>query len=293
MHGGGGAPPQVNDQQWQNQIRLYEPAEGIYVAPRAPTDTWNLWHEGHIDPLFQRLIEDHVALRGVNPDKIYLMGYSAGGDGVWQLGPRMADRFAAAAMMAGHPNEAQLLGLRNLPFAIFMGGADAAYNRNKIAVAKSAEMAVLEKSDPGGYVHLSRIYEGLPHWMNRKDAEGVPWMAKFTRNPWPKKIVWLQDDITHDRFYWLKIPDKAAAKAGQKIVATVDGQTIRLEGDVPAKMELRLSDQLLDLDQEVKVIVNGKDATAAKVVRNAAAIRQSLDERLDLPAAASAVLVLP
>jgi hypothetical protein len=58
-------------------------------------------------------------------------------------------------------------------------------------------------------------------------------------------------------------------------------------------MELRLSDQLLDLDQEVKVIVNGKDATAAKVVRNAAAIRQSLDERLDLPAAASAVLVLP
>jgi hypothetical protein len=205
----------------------------------------------------------------------------------------MADRFAAAAMMAGHPNETQLLGLRNLPFAIFMGGADAAYDRNKIAAAKSAEMAELQKADPGGYVHLSRIYEGLPHWMNRKDAEGVPWMAKFTRNPWPKKIVWLQDDITHDRFYWLKIPDKAAAKAGQKIVATVEGQTITLTGDVPAKMELRLSDRLLDLDQEVKVIVNGKDVAAAKVARNAAAIRQSLDERLDLPAAASAVLVLP
>ena len=293
MHGGGGAPPQVNDQQWQNQIRLYEPAEGIYVAPRAPTDTWNLWHEGHIDPMFQRLIEDHVALRGVNPDKIYLMGYSAGGDGVWQLGPRMADRFAAAAMMAGHPNEAQLLGLRNLPFAIFMGGADAAYDRNKIAAAKTAEMAELEKNDPGGYVHMSRIYEGLPHWMNRKDAEGVPWMAKFTRQPWPKKIVWLQDDITHDRFYWLKIPDKAAAKAGQKIVATVDGQTVRLEGDVPAKLELRLSDNLLDLDQEVKVSVNGKEVVAAKAVRSAAAILRSLDERLDLPAAASAVMVVP
>jgi dienelactone hydrolase len=293
MHGGGGAPPQVNDQQWQNQIRLYEPAEGIYIAPRAPTDTWNLWHEGHIDPMFQRLIEDHVALRGVNPDKVYLMGYSAGGDGVWQLGPRMADRFAAAAMMAGHPNEAQLLGLRNLPFAIFMGGADAAYDRNKIAAAKSAEMAELEKNDPGGYVHMSRIYEGLPHWMNRKDAEGVPWMAKFTRQPWPKKIVWLQDDVTHDRFYWLKIPDKAAAKAGQKIVATVDGQTIRLQGDVPAKLELRLSDELLDLDQDVKVTVNGTEVASAKVARTAAAIRRSLEERLDRPAAASAVMVLP
>ncbi|MCW1884139.1 hypothetical protein OKA04_05315 [Luteolibacter flavescens] len=293
MHGGGSAPPRVNDQQWQNQIRLYEPAEGIYIAPRAPTDTWNLWHESHIDPMFQRLIEDHVALRGVNPNKIYLMGYSAGGDGVWQLAPRMADRYAAAAMMAGHPNEASLLGLRNLPFAIFMGGNDAAYDRNKIAAAKTAELDQLAKDDPGAYVHMSRIYEGLPHWMNRKDAEGVPWMAGFTRNPWPKKIVWLQDDITHDRFYWLKITDKAAAKAGEKIVATVEGQTIRLEGDVPAKTELRLSDELVDLDQPVKVIVNGKQVHDGKVARTATAIRTTLQERLDAPAAASAVLVLP
>ncbi len=293
MHGGGGAPPRVNDQQWQNQIRLYQPAEGIYLAPRAPTDTWNLWHEGHIDPMFQRLIEGFVALRGVNPDKIYLMGYSAGGDGVWQLAPRMADRFAAASMMAGHPNEAKLTGLRNLPFGIFMGGADAAYDRNKIAVAKSAEIAELAKADPGGYVHMSRVYEGLPHWMGLKDAESVPWMAKFTRQPWPKKIVWLQDDITHDRFYWLKIPDKAAAQAGQQIVATVDGQTITLSGDVPAGMELRLSDELLDLDQEVKVLVNGKEVATGKVARTAEAVLRSLGERFDLPAAASAVLVLP
>lgn len=293
MHGGGGAPAAVNDGQWQNQIRLYEPAEGIYIAPRAPTDTWNLWHEGHIDPMFQRLIEDHVILRGVNPNKIYLMGYSAGGDGVWQLAPRMADRFAAAAMMAGHPNEASLLGLRNLPFAIFMGGNDAAYDRNKIAAAKTTELDALEKSDPGAYVHMSRIYEGLGHWMNRKDAEALPWMAKFQRNPWPKKIVWLQDDVTHDRFYWLKIPDKAAAKAGQKIIASIDGQMIQLEGDVPAGIELLLSDQLLDLDQKIKVIVNGRKLPPTKAPRTADAILQSLKHRADHPAAATARLVLP
>lgn len=293
MHGGGGAPPRVNDQQWQNQIRLYQPAEGIYLAPRAPTDTWNLWHEGHIDPMFQRLIEAHVALRGVNPDKVYLMGYSAGGDGVWQLAPRMADRFAAAAMMAGHPNEAQLDGVRNLPFAIFMGGNDAAYDRNKIAAERGAKLAEMAKADPGGYVHLTRIYEGLGHWMNLKDAEAVPWMAKFTRQTWPKKLVWLQDDVTHERFYWLTLPDKAAAKAGQKIVATVEGQTIQLTGEVPAKTALRLSDALIDLDQPVTVIVNGTQVHSAKVARTAAAIQTSLAERLDAPAAATAVLVLP
>ena len=198
MHGGGGAPANVNDQQWRNQIKLYEPAEGIYVAPRGPSDNWNLWHEAHIDPLFQRLIEDYVVLRGVNPDRVYLMGYSAGGDGVWQLAPRMADRFAAACMMAGHPNEASLLGLRNLPFGIFMGAQDGAYNRNKIAAERAAELARLAQEDTeGGYVHLARLYEGLGHWMERKDAEGVPWMAKFSRQPWPRKVVWQQDDVVH------------------------------------------------------------------------------------------------
>ncbi|MDB5300296.1 MAG: hypothetical protein JWO87_1959, partial [Phycisphaerales bacterium] len=58
MHGGGNAPAEVNDQQWENQVRLYTPKEGLYIAPRAPTNTWNLWHEGHMDDLFDRLLED-------------------------------------------------------------------------------------------------------------------------------------------------------------------------------------------------------------------------------------------
>src|SRR5262249_58632623 len=87
---------------------LYKLSEGIYVAPRAPTNTWNLWHEGHIDRLFGRLIEDYIALGAIDPDRVYVMGYSAGGDGVYQIGPRLADRWAGAAMMAGHPNPAAL-----------------------------------------------------------------------------------------------------------------------------------------------------------------------------------------
>jgi hypothetical protein len=59
LHGGGGAPPAVNESQWRNQVRLgqgYHPSEGIYLAPRAPTDAWNLCHQGHIDTLFSGLV---------------------------------------------------------------------------------------------------------------------------------------------------------------------------------------------------------------------------------------------
>lgn len=290
LHGGGAVPQAVNNQQWLHQIKLYEPREGIVVAPRAPTDTWDLWHEEHIDPMLARLIENYVAVRGVNSDKVYLMGYSAGGDGVWQLAPRMADRFAAAAMMAGHPNGASPDGLRNLPFAIFMGENDGAYKRNEIAVEKAAELDRLEEADPGGYIHMSRIYEGLGHWMDGKDAEALPWMERYTRNPWPKKVIWRQDDVIHERFYWLKIPDKSQAKKGDKIIATVDGQTIRLEGDVPAGIELRLSDELLDLDKEIQVTVNGRGRDPVKATRTAAMILESLEERHDVSAVAVAMI---
>jgi pimeloyl-ACP methyl ester carboxylesterase len=282
MHGGGEAPAHVNEQQWKNQIRLYQPKEGIYVAPRAPTDKWNMWHQEHIDPMFARLIESMVAVRGVNPNKIYLMGYSAGGDGVWQLAPRMADRFGAASMMAGHPNEASLLGLRNLPFAIFMGENDHAVNRAKVAAEKTAALAELQRADTGGYVHISKIYPGFGHWMNLKDAESVPWMAKFERNPWPKKIVWYQDDVTHDRFYWLRLPDGAAAK-DKKIIAEVKGQVITMEGDVPKGTKVLLSDELLDLNKPVKLIVNGgpEQLVLPKPQRSLKVIRECLAERLD------------
>lgn len=292
MHGGGGAPHEVNESQWKNQIKLYQPKEGIYLAPRAPTNTWNLWHQGHIDPLFSRLIENMVALRNVDPDKIYLMGYSAGGDGVWQLAPRMADRFAAAAMMAGHPNESSLLGLRNLPFGIFMGSEDAAHNRNKVAIEKTIEIKELQKSDPEGYVHMSRIYEGLPHWMNLKDAEALPWMEKFTRNPWPKKIVWFQDDVTHDRFYWLQLPEGSAEK-GQKITATIEDQTITLQGDVPSRTKILLSDQLLDLDKPVTIKINDQPPFEDRTSRNLKTIRSALSKRLDPASCPTAEITIP
>jgi len=289
LHGGGNAPAELNDEQWQNQIGLYEPKEGIVIAPRAPTNTWNLWHEAHIDPMFDSLIAGMVATRNVNPNKVYVLGYSAGGDGVYQIGPRMADRWAAAAMMAGHPNEAKPLSLRNLPFFIFAGGADDGFDRNKVAATWGKQLDALRAKDPLGYPHKTTIYPGLPHWMDGKDAEAIPLMAKAVRNPWPKKIVWLQDDITHDRFYWLARPTGTSAK-DQLVQATVNGQTIDISAEGHGKLILRLSDRLLDLDKPVTVTCRGKKLFSGPVQRSAEALKKSLDERPDPESAASTLL---
>ncbi len=281
MHGGGGAPARVNDQQHDNQKGLYKPEEGVYLAPRAPTNTWDLWHQAHVDPFFERLIEDMVVFEGVDPDRVYLLGYSAGGDGVYQLAPRMADRLAAASMMAGHPNEAQPLGLRNIGFALHVGADDAGYNRNKVAREYGAKLDQLQKADPGGYVHHVEIHPGRAHWMNREDAAALPWMARFRRDPAPKKVAWLQDDVTHDHFYWLAV-EPGHARPGTIVVASIVGQEVQVEkAEGLDRLTIRLDDRLLDLDRPVKVVAKGKTLFEGPLPRTLATLKKTFDETGD------------
>ena len=279
MHGGGGAPARVNDQQWENQKRLYEPAEGIYLVPRAPTDTWNLWHQDHIDALYARLIESLVIVGEVDPNRVYIMGYSAGGDGVYQLAPRMADRLAGAAMMAGHPNDAKPDGLRNIAFALHMGAKDSAFSRSAVAVQWKDALAALAAADSGGYAHQAVIHADKGHWMDRQDAVALPWMSAFTRNPRPSRVVWLQDDVTHRRAYWLEVETPVP---GTRVVATRKGNDITIESDGEVReLTVYLDDSMCDLDAPVAVTWNGIAVHSGPVPRSAASVLRSLAGRAD------------
>jgi hypothetical protein len=281
FHGGGGTTAAVNDAQWKNQITLYTPDQGIYVAPRAPTDAWNLWHQAHIDAFLARLIQGAIIHMDVNPDRVYIMGYSAGGDGVYQLAPRISDRLAAAAMMAGHPNETSPKGLRNLPFTIHVGRNDSGYRRNEVARSWKEQLADLQDGDPGGYVHEVHLHRGMGHWMNGKDAVALEWMAQFSRNPFPDKVVWKQDDVTHSQFYWLEVPEEER-KARSEIVAERKGQAITLSGiSGLGKVTVLLNDHMLDLDRPVTIRWQDKVLFSGMAQRTLATLSRTLENRSD------------
>ena len=279
MHGGGGAPARVNDSQWRNQKKLYKFKQGIYVAPRAPTNTWNLWQQAHIDQFFDRLITDMIVSEDVNPDRVYILGYSAGGDGVYQLGPRLADRLAAAAMMAGHPGDAAAESLRNLPFTIHVGENDRPYKRNEHAAKWKKKLADLHKQDPDGYINEVEIHKGKGHWMNKEDAVAIPWMAKFTRNRFPDKVVWKQDNIKQKRFYWLAVDE--IPKTKPLIVASRKGQKISIEKSEVDAVSVLVNDDMLDMDKEITLEWASKSVPSVKVNRTIGELATTLLERGD------------
>ena len=280
LHGGGGVPPEDNDQQWENQQRLYKPEEGVYLCPRAITDSWDLHFRPQSDAFYGEIIRMAVAHLDVNPDKVYLMGYSAGGDGVWRLAPRMADTWAAASMMAGHPGDVSLVNLRNLPFMIWCGALDEAYERNLRCAERISEMDSLHENDPEGYVHEGHIVEGKAHWMDLEDAAAVPWMAKYSRNTRPQRIVWRQGDVMKKDFYWTGIDENEAEK-GKEVIVNRSGNTLTIESCDYSRLVFHLDDKVADLDKPVTVIFGGNVLFEGMVTRSPAVMRKSLRERED------------
>lgn len=220
LHGGGQASPEVNDSQWEAMKVYYKGSvtNGIYVATRGITDNWNLHSESESYPLYEKLIESAILFDHVNPNRVYLMGFSAGGDGVYQVVPRMPERFAAGNMSAGHNNGIHFDNLYNTPFLLQVGERDSAYDRNHVAAENNITMDNLHLKYNGGFIHDVFIHYNGSHnswydndnfrkpqpviafptdWLKNGNREkksvntnAIDWLNNYTRNPAPEKLVW-------------------------------------------------------------------------------------------------------
>ena len=275
LHGGGGTTESENNRLWNQHKTLYELEDGILFTPRSPSNTWNMWFQSHVDTFFNRIIQNMIAFHNVDPNKIYIMGRSAGGDGIYQVAPRMADRFAAAAMSAGHPNDSSPLGLRNTAFTIHMGENDSLYNRNDMAVKWGNDLKKLNEEDPEGYRYYIKIYKNKGHWMDNLEASALDWMSDFIRNPYPSKVVWKQGNVLHKRFYWLRNEDPSF---GDLIECNIDDQIITVLSSSSSKITIQLNDDLVDMDREITVNYLGRQLFKGFVYRDIDIIKRSIRE---------------
>ncbi len=57
LHGGGATDASENNGQWENQKQLYTPSEGVYLCPRAITNTWDLHFRPESDAFYEQIIQ--------------------------------------------------------------------------------------------------------------------------------------------------------------------------------------------------------------------------------------------
>ena len=137
MHGGGGAPQELNDSQWRHMQIYYKDQPQVtgykYLALRAPNNTWNGFYDDYVYPLIENLIQQCVVFGDVDPNKVFIMGYSHGGYGAFAIGPKIPYRFAAIHASAAAPTDGQTSAktLRNTRFTFMVGEKDTAYGRRE------------------------------------------------------------------------------------------------------------------------------------------------------------------
>src|SRR5205823_6526146 len=93
----------------------------------------NGFYNDNMLPLVQNLIRQQLLFGDVDPDKVFVMGYSHGGYGAFFIGPRLPDRFAAVHVSAAAPTDGTISAkmLRNTRFTYMVGDSDNAYGRRQ------------------------------------------------------------------------------------------------------------------------------------------------------------------
>lgn len=284
----------------------------ITMAPQGLLLHGDNWNTVHGEKQILTCIEIAKAQFDIDPDRVYVGGFSMGGTGAWHMAGRFPDLFAAAAPCAGvvmaQPRSqvprkedvaAVQYGLvpnvRNLAMYYFTGLED----RNcmpgtYLYVADLLEE--LRRADPEGYGRIRfTVYPDLAHaFPPGEPANCLKYLAEQRRDPYPDRVVWeyaahpwpLPDE--KDRtprqqvttMYWIR-HDRPVDR--MRITARREGNRffVELVGTGAEGCYLMLNPAMFDPSEEVVVHLDGREFYRGRPQPDFVTVVESLDSKLD------------
>ena len=304
MHGSGG-----KDQEWATGLQLatsFQDGPSLYFIPQIPNEGGLYrWWQRSKQFAWERLFRLSLASGEVDPHRIYIFGISEGGYGTQRLASYYADYLAGAGPMAGGeplPN-APVENCEHIAFSLRTGANDTQFYRNKFTQKAKEAFDKLEQMNPGKFKHRIEVIPGRGHGIDYFPT--TPWLRQYARTAQPKTVHWEDypvDNQYRKGFYNLE-PLKRPTNQTERCYyeEEIKGQTIDLRIRIPeyhtteatemwslplsftrsyteatgGKIRLYLSRQLVNLDQEITVRLNGKEVYRGVLQPNYSALASS------------------
>jgi pimeloyl-ACP methyl ester carboxylesterase len=258
----------------------------IFIEPHGRGNTG---YRGFGEADVLRAIEEARKKFSVDNDRVYLMGYSMGGDGAWNIGSRHPELFAAMAPVYGGWDYHATMGdaeaaaltpwqrfseerwssfvqaesLLHMPILVTHGDADD-------TVPVEGSRYAVRMLQRWGYDIRYHEYPGVGHgatgWC---EDEIIPWLLDHKRTADPKHVRLRSPELTGASAYWLRVTQ--CDNPRQMIVADaeiVNPTTVRLDTENALEVTLQMQADPTQPSTQVKVIWNGKAYGTTIVPKN-------------------------
>ena len=314
LHGSG--PKQ---QEWETGLKLanlFKDAPSVYFIPQIPNEgEYYRWWQLAKQFAWEKLLRQTLVSDQMNANRLYVFGISEGGYGSQRLASFYADYWAAAGPMAGGEplKNAPVENCANIGFSFLTGADDMGFYRNILThytqvAFDSAQLAhPLSADGKPIFRHRIHLLPGMQHSIDYRLT--TPWLKNFTRNPYPKTVLWedFEMDGRHrSGFYNLQVLARPS-EARTYYDMNIDGNTIRLNISnveytctqkdkqwgiemkfnrsyskaTGGKLRIYLNDKLVDMSKSVTIIVNGKPVFEGIVKANLKDMITSCTEYFD------------
>lgn len=277
--------------------QMFDDSPSVYFIPQIPNEGeyYRWWQKAKIFA-WNRLFRQALLTDSINPNRLYCFGISEGGYGSQRLAAYYADYLAAAGPMAGGEPliNAPAENYMNIGFSLLTGANDNGFYRNVLTGYTREALDSLEALYPQHYPHRIALIPNRGHGIDYRPT--TPWLKNFVRNAHPHTFVWENfemDGVYRRGFYNLAVLERSNTQPDERTVYSmrIEGNTINLEVQnvtyqttetdpiwgiglrfrkhrspaTQGKLLLYLSQELVDLQQEVTVLVNGQKAFEGKV----------------------------